>query len=473
MNAKDNYLPKISRRRFLNTAGAAAAFSIVPRYVLGGPGYTAPSDKLNIAIIGSGGQGIENMKELLGHSDVQVMAICDVAEETDYSQFYYGGKGGRKPATDIVTSYYSDRQASSEYNLCVTYTDFRHMLDKEKSIDAVLVATPDHNHAVTVMAAIRHGKHVYCEKPLTHSVYETRKITEAAAKAGVATQMGNQGNSGEGIRMTVEWIRDGAIGPVREVHAWSADGTAYGCRTGRPSETPPVPPGMDWDLWIGPAPYRPYHSVYAPFTWRDWWDFGTDAIGDMGCHNMDPAFWALELGPPSSVYARPVMGDAEMTPYASTVHYQFPARGNMPPVKMTWYSNIMPPRPDDLESNRELTGDGNGILFVGDKGKIMCGGWGGTPRLIPESSMKAYERPAKTLPRSPGHHREWIDACKGGKPAGANFSYAGPMTETVLLGVVAIRTRKYLEWDAVNLKATNCPEADQYIRPEYRKGWEL
>lgn len=465
---------RISRRRFIGAAGAAAGFVVVPRYVLGGSGQTPPSEKVNIAVIGAGGQGTHNIRALFGQPVARIIAICDVNEESDYSRFYYGGTAGRGPALKLIEKRYADRKASGEYKGCTSYVDFRKMFEKEKAIDAVLVATPDHIHAVATMAAINHGKHVYCEKPLTHSVAEARRLTEAAREAKVATQMGNQGHSGDGIRMTVEWIRDGAIGNVREVHSWSHTGGWSGGRTSRPTETPPVPAGLDWDLWLGPAARRPYHPAYAPYNWRGWWDFGTGANGDMACHNMDPAFWALDLGHPLTVEATSSGINSETTPRTSTIRYQYGPRGNMPPVEVVWYGGgIMPLRPEELEPGRELTGGGNGILFIGDKGKIMCGGWGGTPRIIPESKMKAYKTPPKTLARSNGHHRDWLDACKGGKPASSNFDYAGPMTEVILLGNVAMRTGKKLNWDGVNMKATNAPEADEYIRPEYHNGWTL
>ena len=467
---------KISRREFVGSAAAVtAAFTVVPRYVLGRSVYTPPSEKLNVAIIGTGGQGTQNIKALLGHADVQIMAICDVNEQSDYSRFYYGGVAGRKPARELIEKHYAGQKSTGSYKGCASYIDFRRMFEEEKDIDAVLVATPDHVHATATMAAIKNGKHVYCEKPLTHSIHEARKITEAARQAKVATQMGNQGHSSEGIRLTVEWIRDGAIGDVREVHSWSNTGAGWaGNRTARPKETPPVPSGLDWHLWLGPAARRPYHPAYAPYNWRGWWDFGTGANGDMACHNMDPAFWALELGHPVSVEASSSGINPETTPLTSTIHYQFGARKNMPPVSVTWYGGgLMPPRPEELEPGRELTGGGNGILFVGDKGKIMCPGWGGNPRIIPETKMKAYKLPPKTLARSKGHHRDWIDACKGGKPASSNFDYAGPLTEVILLGNVALRTGKKLAWDGLNIKATNAPEADRYIRPEYHNNWTL
>ncbi len=467
---------RISRRDFLGrTAAATAAFTIVPRHVLGARGYTAPSNKLNIAVIGTGGQGKNNIRGLLRHADVQVMAICDVTEQADYSRFYYRGVAGRGPVKKLIDEHYAKQKATPKYKPCAVYVDFRKMFEQEKGIDAVLIATPDHIHAVAAMAAIGNGKHVYCEKPLAHSVYETRKVTEAARAAGVATQMGNQGHSSETIRLTCEWIWDGAIGDVREVHAWSTTGIGWAdYRVARPKETQPVPAGMDWDLWLGPAKKRPYHIAYAPYNWRGWWDFGTGAIGDMACHNMDPAFWALKLGHPYSVEGSATNINAETTPFGSIVRYQFAARGAMPPVKMTWYSGgLMPPRPEELEPGRRLGGGGNGILFVGDKGKIMCGGWGGSPRIIPETKMQEYKRPAKTIARSKGHHRDWLDACKGGPPASSNFNYSGPMTEVILLGNVALRAREKLAWNAEKMKATNSDKADQYIKPEFHNAWTI
>ncbi len=462
----------ISRREFLSAAAAGVAgFTIVPSYVLGQASRAAPSERVNVAVIGTGGQGKHNTRALLQQSDARVMAVCDVMKDADYSRFYYGGTAGREPVAKMIDENYAGKGGAK----CATYIDFRKMLDKEKDIDAVLIATPDHVHAIAALRAIGHGKHVYCEKPLAHSIYEVRKVTEAARAAKVATQMGNQGHSSETIRMTCEWIWDGAIGEIREVHSWSNTGLDWAdYRMSRPTETPPVPAELDWDLWLGPVKKRPYHPAYAPYNWRGWWDFGTGAIGDMACHNMDPAFWALKLVHPVSVEGSATNINDETTPFGSIVNYQFPARGDMPPVKLTWYGGgLMPPRPDELEPGRDLTGRGNGILFVGSKGKIMTDGWGGSPRIIPERKMKEYKLPAKTLPRSKGHHRDWLDACKGATPASANFDYSGPMTEVILLGNVALRAGKKLAWDGEKMKALNCPEADQYIRPEFQNGWKI
>lgn len=460
-----------SRRDFIGkTSAAVTSFMLLPRYVLGGTKFTAPSDKINVAIIGTGGRGIDNMKELIRQKDVQIMALCDVTEEADYSRFYYGGKGGRGPAKEILEMRYSSDPATADYKKCSMHVDFRKMFDEEKNIDAVVIATPDHNHAINAIESMNRGKHVYCEKPLARTVYEVRMITETARKTGVATQMGNQGHSGEGIRETVEWIKDGAIGQIREVHSWSNGINAAGLKTSRPTETPPVPAGMDWNLWIGPAPFRPYHLAYSPYTWRDWWDFGTGPLGDMACHNMDPAFWALDLGHPVSVEASAAGGSKEAFPVAAMVTYQFAARNTLPPVTLTWYSGLMPPRPEELKPGEELIGGGNGILFVGEKGKIMCPGWSGAPKLV---GVNDYKHPPKTLPRSNGHHRDWLDACKGGKPASSNFDISGLLAEVVLLGNAAIGTKEKLVWDSKNMKATNCPEAESFIRPVYQNGWKI
>jgi predicted dehydrogenase len=354
------------------------------------------------------------------------------------------------------------------------------MLEKEdKNIDAVTVSTPDNAHAVAAMMAIKMGKHVYVQKPMAHDVYEVRRLTEAARKYKVVTQMGNQYHSGQGIRLICEWLWDGAIGPVREVHVWTNRPMGkYGFPAAmeRPTDTPEVPSSLNWDLWLGPAAYRPYHPVYVPFRWRGWWDFGTGSLGDMGCHIMDSAFWALKLGSPVSVEASSTKVNSETAPLAVMVHYKFAARGDMPPVEMTWYDGgLMPPRPQELEEGRSMAwGDeSGGALFVGDKGSLMCDHHNDSPRLIPESKMKAYNRPPKTIPRSIGHHKEWIHACKGGKPAGSNFDFAGPLTEAVLLGNIAIRMGKKLYWDGPNMNITNVPEANKYVRRQYRQGWRL
>jgi predicted dehydrogenase len=465
-----------TRRQFLTTAAsAAAAFTLVPRRVLGGPKFVPPSEQVNIGIIGAGGQGRTNVRALFQEKDAQIVAIADPIEHHDLTPFYYKGAAGRKPVLDEVEKHYSEQTPSFR---CAEYEDFRVMLEKEKGIDAILCATPDHNHAYVTITAMRLGKHVYCEKPLTHNVWEARQVAKVAQETGVATQMGNQGHSGEGIRETVEWIWDGAIGDVHQVYAWTKAGRWGKEIGGRPKEAP-VPSGVNWDLWIGTREPRPYSPAYSPVTWRDFWAFGSAPIGDMACHNLDPAFWALDLREPISIEATcpaptPGLVDAEMVPFGSIYAYKFGPRGTMPPVVVTWSDGgILPPRPDELEDDDQLGQSGNGILFIGDKGKIMCPGWGGAPKLLPFSRMDSFQRPDKTLARSKGHHRDWLDACKGGKPASANFQYGARLTEVVLLGNVALRTGKKILWDSANMKAKNAPEADHFLKEQYRSGWEI
>jgi predicted dehydrogenase len=463
---------RLSRRHFLRTGTTIAALSVVPRWILGAPGQPPPSERLNVAIIGTGGQGITNLKELLRHPDVNVSAICDVAEFWDNSHLYYRHHGGRGPAKQAIAEHQRLNPERGQPD-CSVHVDYRVMLERaHKDIDAVLVATPNHLHAVVSLAAIRAGKGVYCEKPLTHSIYEARLLARAAREAGVATQMGNQGHSTEDIRRAVEWIRGGAIGKVREVHAWRG-GPNRPLPAERPPETPPVPDGLSWDLWLGPAKARPYHPAYAPLAFHYWWDFGSGTLGNFGCHTLDTAVWALDLKDPVLVEASSTLLSEETTPLAATYHYVFPARGDQPPVELFWYDGgLRPPRPACLEPDDELPAEG-GSLIVGDAGAVLSGVWSGSPRIIPDARMRQYPPPSPTLPRSRGHHRDWIDACKGGPPASANFDYASRLTEIVLLGVVALRTGKSLHWSGPEMKATNAPEAEPFIRGHFRKGWEI
>ena len=378
----------------------------------------------------------------------------------------------------------------AQYPRAKRYKDFRVMLDEQKDIDAVIVATPDHTHAVIALAAIQRGKHVYVQKPLAHSVYEARVLTEAARKHKVATQMGNQGHSGDGARLLCEWIWNGAIGPVREVHAWTNRPVwPQGVEVERPKETLAVPSSLDWDLWIGPAPYRPYHPTYHPGTWRAWWDFGTGSLGDLGCHILDAPFWALKLKYPVSVEGcistywqglwQRTEPKNEQYPRSTIVRYKFPAREGMPEVKLTWWDGGMtPPRPEDLEEGRRMGDDDGGVLFLGDKGALMCGCYGRSPRLIPESRMKDYKQPPHVLDRIPGgqggHEQDWVRACKGGKAASSSFDYSGPLSETVLMGNLAVRyPDRRLLWDGEKMQVTNDPQANAYVRRQYRQGWTL
>ncbi len=440
----------LGRREFLGkgarVAAGVAAFQVAPRHVLGGVAYAAPSEKLNIAGIGIGGMGGGNLRNLQSEN---IVALCDVDHQ-------YAAK------------------TIGQFPDAATYTDYRVMLEKQKDIDAVVIGTPDHTHAIISLAAMRAGKHVYCQKPLTHTVGEARKLALVAKETSVCTQMGIQGHSGKGARQVVEWIRAGVIGEVREVIAWcSLTYYPWGhaswsskCDV-RPEETPPVPEGLDWDLWLGPAPHRPYHPCYHPRTWRSWWDFGCGMMGDRGAHTLDPVVWALELGQPTRIDGSNTDLNPETHPIASIARYEFPARGSRPPVTLTWYDGLQPPRHPDVEKPSDL-GDGEGgALFIGDKGLLTCGTYGNSPRLLPESKMKDFTPPPETLPRIKGSHEmEWVRACKSGQPAGADFSYSGPLTETALLGNVAKRLpATLLEWDGESLTFLNSPEANALVDP--------
>jgi len=398
--------------------------------------------------------------------------VADPVEVQNLDAFYYKSTAGRLPLKAEIEKNYSEKTPNCKV---ADFEDFRVMLEREKSIDAILCATPDHLHAYVSVTAMRQGKHVYCEKPLTHNVWEAGQVAKVARQTGVATQLGNHGHSGDYIRQTCEMIWAGAIGDVREVHAWTG-ATRWNKHHlgGRPADEP-VPKGVNWDLWIGPRESRPYSSLYNPVAWRDFWDFGTAPIGDFFCHNFDPALWALDLREPLSIEATAAGGvDSYIAPVAGIYTYHFGPRGKMPPVKFTWYEGgLMPPRPEGLEEDDQLGNGGNGILFVGDKGLLTCPGWAGRPSLLPSSRDESYKRPPPTLPRSKGHHRDWLDACKGAKPASANFEYGAALTEIGLLGLVAMRLGKKMDWDAKAMKATNAPEADKFLKETYRAGWEV
>jgi hypothetical protein len=444
----------ISRRGFLGTSAAAlAGLTIIPRNAVSGLGHTAPSDKLNVAGIGFGGRG----KSVLANvaKTENIVALCDVDWNASVERVFNTYPGAKR------------------------HKDFRLMLDNQKDIDAVVIGTPDHTHAVISLEAMRHGKHVYTEKPLTHTIHEARVLTQAARKYKVATQMGNQGQAGDAPRRLREMIWDGVIGPIREVHVWTdrpnrgLSDTYWPQGVTRPENTPPVPDTLDWDLFIGPAPMRPYHPSYHPFKWRGWWDFGTGALGDIGCHSLDPVFRALKLKYPLSIQGVTTLVNAETYPLGSIVKYDFPAREGMPPLSLTWYDGgLRPPLISELEEGMKM--GAGGTLFIGDKGKIL------DDVIVPKSLRESYKKPAPYIPASPGHEMEWILACKGGDPAGSNFDWAGPLTETVLLGNIAIRKElrekmgsQVLKFDPDKLSFPNLPEADRFIHYEYRKGWSL
>jgi predicted dehydrogenase len=512
LNSEGNSL--VSRREFLGkTAAAAAGITIVPRHVLGGPGYIPPSDKVNLAFIGVGAQGLRVMLHFLKEPDVQGVAVCDANKSAaNYPQWdthefcnsvrkllgvdsgwdwlspdqpiqlshtlrVTSGVAGREPCQKIVDALYATQTRSGNYKGCAAYTDFRELLEKQKDVDAIVVCTTDNLHAAVSIAAMKKGKHVFCQKPLTHTIYEARRMAEVARETGVATQIAVGNQASEATRLLCEWIWDGAIGPVREVHNWS-NRPFWPQGVERPKSTQPVPEGLDWDLWLGPASERGFNEAYLPFVWRGWSDFGCGALGDMGSYSFDTIFRVLKLDAPESVEASSSDRYDETYPLASIVRYSFGARGNMPPVKFNWYDGgLKPPRPDELEEGRTLTHEdeeGEGLLFVGDRGKILCGFNGSDPKLIPQSKMESYKQPAKTLPRSPGNEREWLNACKGDKTKPrANFEFTGMVTETLLLGNVATMTGERLHWDRAALTATGSAAAQKLVKPDRRKGWEL
>jgi predicted dehydrogenase len=466
--------PTTTRREFISTtAAAAAAFTIVPRHVLGGPRFVPPSDKVNVAVIGVGGQGRTNARGLMQEDDCQIIAVADPAASWDMSKWYYGGLAGRLPVKAEVEKHYAAKTPNFK---CADYEDFRVMLEKEKAIDAVLIATPDHLHAYISILAMKAGKHVYCEKPLTHTIKEARIVAGVAKETGVATQMGNQGRSGEGHRLTLEWLKDGAIGAVREVHAWSGGPEGLGAKEA-PHGPEQKPDDLNWDLWLGPAAERPYRSAYTPASWRYFWDFGEGAMPDMGIHHLDPAFNALGLDAPTTIETTTTVVDPEAILGVDFCTYQFAATATRGPIKVQWYNNgLRPPLPLGLDPKdpKQRLGDGpNGLLIIGEKGYLTCGGWSGMPRLLPLELHVSYKRPEKTLPRVKGHHADWLQGCKGGTQPCSSFEYGARLTEFMLLGPLARRVRKVLEWDAPGMKATNAPDAQQYIEGSYRKGWEL
>lgn len=505
----------VSRRTFLGqTAAAAIGLSIVPRRVLGGAGYVPPSDKVNIAFIGVGSQGLRVMLRFLREPDVQGVAVCDPNRSSaNYPQWdthefcksvrkllgvdsgwdwlspdqplqlthslqVTSGVAGREPCQKIVDAYNGLQRRSGESRGCAAYSDFRELLEKHKDLDAVVVCTTDNLHAAVSVAAMKKGKHVFCQKPLTHTIYEARRMAEIARDAGVATQIAVANQASEATRLLCEWIWDGAIGAVREVSNWSSR-PYWPQGLERPKEAERVPEGLDWDLWLGPAPERAFHHAYLPFVWRGWSDFGCGALGDMGSYSFDTIFRVLKLEAPMSVEASSSERYEETYPLASIIRFTFPARGDMPPVKFSWYDGgLKPPRPEELEEDRPLRGDGEendeGLLFIGDRGKILCAFNGARPKIIPETKMNSYKEPPKTLPRSPGNEREWLEACKGSKvKPGGNFEFSGLVTETLLLGNLATRLGQRLNWDRSNLRVVNSALAQNYVRPERRSGWEL
>ncbi len=443
-------MARMHRRDFLKT-GAAMGFAgwlSAHAYPWGTPRRV--EDKLNLAFVGVGGQGGSNMRGLARMANVY--ALCDI-----------DGKS-------------LDRAAETHPQAKV-YRDFRKMLEEEKNIDAVVVSTPDHTHAVASVMAMRMGKHVYCEKPLTHSIHEARVMRELAAEKKLITSMGNQGTASGGFRTAVEVLQSKAIGDVTEIHVWTNRPDRY-WKQGfdRPKETPPCPDHVEWDLWLGPAPTRPYHSMYHPFAWRGWCDFGTGALGDMACHTANLAFMACRLGDPKSVSAQTGPFNGDSFPIWSIITYQFPERGGLPPVKLIWYDGMKDGKrnlpPEELIPGFKLADSGS--LFIGTKGKLFSpDDYGSSFKLLPEEDFKDYQAPEPTLPRSPGHHREWLNGIQENKQPMANFDYAGRLTEFVLLGNVAVRLQKEIVWEGPSMRVVNQPDAEPLIKRTYRSGWTL
>jgi predicted dehydrogenase len=420
----------------------------------------SPNERLNIAGVGLGARGLGNVEKCEG---ANIVALCDV-----------------DPRLAAV--------AFEQYPDAAKHRDFRRMLDREKGIDAVLISTPDHTHAVIAAEAMKRGKHVYVEAPLAHDVWEARELARLARETGVTTQMGNERHSGAGIRRAVEMIWGGGLGPIRKVHCWT-NRPQWPQGIGRPDAKSPLPAGLDWDLWLGPAPERAYDPAYHPYRWRGWLDFGTGAMGAMGCHLLDVAFWGLKLAEARSFSVEPEstgMGE-ETYPEASTIRYRFPARDELPPVEITWYDGgRQPPRPEHLPYLREV--GSNGSIFLGQEHTMMFGptvfgtnpGQIG-PRTIPEFAQIQPTRPYKKIPpvaetqwtKGNRHVQEWIAACKAGKQPCASFDSSARLTEVVLLGNVALQTGKPIEWDVEKMQITNVPEANRFVRREYRKGWSL
>lgn len=428
---------RFTRRRFLQSSAVAGAALVAPRAKGDAPKSQPASERLNVAVIGVEGQGHYNIDQIAAAA-ANVAVLCDVDEN----------RAGKM---------------RERFPKAAFFTDFRKALE-QPGLDAALVATPDHTHATITMTALRNNLHVYCEKPLTHTVFEARKVAETAAKQKRVTQMGTQIHAGSNYRRVVELVKSGTIGPIKEVHVWV--GTSWGGGE-RPKEEPAVPKGLHYDLWLGPAPYRPYHSTYIPFHWRRWWDFGGGSLADMACHYTDLPFWALDLRHPTHVAADGPPIHKETAPTSLTVTYQYPARGEMPALTLKWYDGGRKP---ELLNNDGVPKWGNGVLFVGARGMLISDY--GRHQLLPEKQFAGFQPPKPFIPESIGHHKEWIEACKNGGKTTCNFDYSGALTEAVLLGNVAYRSGKAFDWDAVKF-TTGESGVDRWLHKEYRQGWAL
>jgi len=500
------------RRTFLGTAAGIAAFTIVPRHVLGGPGTVAPSDKITLAHIGTGTEGIREMLPLLNAPELQIVAVCDpnqhAAGYRDWSangivnsvrralqkpDWWSGSEGvipgGRDCAKDIIDRFYANQRGSEKFRACTAYADYRELLEKEKDVNAVKIMTPDHLHGVISIACMKRGKRTIIHKPLANRLNEARMVIDAARATKVSTHFMPWDSNGS-MDQVMAWIGEGAIGTLREVHNWT-NRPVWPQYAMLPTDTPPVPEGFNWDLWLGPEAQRPYHPNYTHMVFRGWYDFGGGSMADMGHYSLWTVFKALELAGPTSIdpmfsHECTFNGSVSTTirndfsfPTAAAVRFRYPARGGRPAIDLIWYEGGMrPPTPEELdEDHKELPIEG--MMFVGDKGKILAGFRVESPRLIPESRMAGRNVPP-TPPRRQGGEsmelsaglKQWIAACKSGSQAPGNFLDAGPISEAVNLYAVALRTRKRLLYDAANFKITNVPEANKYLSREYRQGWE-
>ena len=441
---------RISRRKFVGDVSAGVAFTIVPRHVLG-RGYRAPSDTVNVACIGVGGMGANDVKGV-AKAGANIYALCDVDERQGAASFTAFPKAKR-------------------------FKDFRVMLEQEaKHIDAVTVSTPDHTHTVAGMMAMKLGKHTRIQKPLARTIWEVRQLVQAAKKYKVATQMGNQGHAEEGTRQIREWVEAGAIGTVREIQLWT-NRPIWPQALDRPLDEYFTPSWLDWELWLGPAPARPYHPAYAPFKWRGWWDFGTGALGDIACHSMDASFWALELGYPTRIEPESTKLYSESAPAVSRLTYYFGSKGDRPQIKVVWRDgSLFPSRPKEVTDPAAWPFDTSGQMWVGDDGKLVAGIYGENPRVLDEARQAELTAhpPKQKYPRTEGVYAEWLGACKGGAPAGSNFAdHAGPLTEMVLLGNLAVRTGQVLDINGQTGEIANASIPSEYTRPEYRAGWSV
>lgn len=461
-----------SRRNFAKTITAVSAgFMILPRSVLGGKGFTAPSDKVIIGLVGAGGQGQSNVRNLLKLDDVQITSVTDPGRYWDLNRFYYKSIAGREPVSEMIEDHYQKKGESKGVR---QYKRFSEMMDREKDIDAILCATPDHTHAFITIAALKEGLHVFCEKPMAHNIWETRMVRKVVQETGLATQMGNVGHSEDGMRSTVEYLQDGAIGTVREIHTWVGAGRWNPGITGLPKEASPLPYDFDWEEWLGPSPFRPYNELFSPVTWRDFWIYGCGALGDFGCHDMDAPFWAFDLSSPSEIQIHPAgQSNNEIAPYGEAGTYHFPEKNGQAAMKLHWYSGGLKP---DLDPRlpADFKFQSRSAMYVGDKGVLITEGGDRKPQLFPESLRQSYKPPAERIPRSKGHHRDWVDAIKNGGQPSANLDYGSRLTELTLLGVMSLRLNGMrIHWDAENMKVKGLPEADEIIREPANEEWDI